>query len=121
MKKLVLISLISLILSFTVSCQNAENMTIERVSENELSFCFENLNSKKMYSLILCKEDIIIVDMQKEEGALNFTVYDQNENKIYSGNGILIKKFTIGIKNDGNYRIEIDGNRAKGTLKILVA
>ena len=121
MKKLVLTSLISILLVFTASCRGPEEITIERISERELQLRFENLNSVKMYSLNLNKEDIIIIDMQKEEGALNFTIYDQSENEIYRGNGIIIKKFTIGIKNDGKYRIEIDGKRAKGTLKILVA
>jgi len=120
MRKLAVLCCISLLLLFSASCKGSEEITIERINDRELQLCFENLNSKKMYSLNFKKEDIIVLEIEKEEGSIDIVIYDQNENEIYRGNGNLVKKFTIDIKNDGKYRIEIDGNRAKGSLKFLI-
>ena len=113
--------IILLILSVTVtSCFTTNIITLEKWDEREINLDFERLNTRKTYNLFLEKKDIILVDMSKDKGTLNLHVYDENNRKIYSGNGNLANNFVLGIPEEGIYKIELEGNNARGSLKIEV-
>ncbi len=122
MKKNVIICIIIIlvpVISLT-SCAAVNKITFEQWNEKEINLNFERLNTRKTYNLFLSEKDIILVDINKDRGILNLYVYDENNKEIYRGNTSLANNFVLGIPEEGLYKIELDGNNARGSFKIEV-
>lgn len=97
--------------------------SVYSVSETADGFTIEaeQLNKPVLMEYNLKKGDLIAVSHQYDGGELSIRIEDGHESPVFYGNSYDgFGDFTVEIQEDGHYRIECTGRRAKGVIRFVI-
>ena len=78
------------------------------------------MNGADSHTLSLKSGDTLCVSFAVEKGKIDVTIQAEGQAPIYRGNGIQTSSFELPISEAGNYTIQIEAQRAAGTLEFQV-
>ena len=81
---------------------------------------FTAMNGADSHTLSLKSGDTLCVSFAVEKGKIDVTIQAEGQAPIYRGNGIQTSSFELPISEAGNYTIQIEAQRAAGTLEFQV-
>lgn len=86
--------------------------------ENGIYLDFEVLNKTITHVLTMNNGDEFTVGFDVKSGNVRLKILSADNDVVYSGNGEEVKNFSVKVNRDGEYRVEIKGENAKGTISV---
>lgn len=113
MKKLMIILLGLTILT---GCQSARFNGNRTGNENQFIMEYRIFNGSDSQILELEKNDILDIEIVNESGNISVLIEKEDQEVIYSEDKVKNKSFQITIHEDGQYKVTVTGENAKGSV-----
>lgn len=112
----VLIAVIIVISSCTASKGNI--LILEDGHGTGFTMDFNKYSLENKCKLLLDKGDVLQIEVEKEDGAVSFTVRGKNGSEPYEGNELQTGMFTVTVTETDEYEFRIKGKAATGKITV---
>ena len=115
MKALSICCCILLILAFSCQRSFVGNM---KITFDSYHLDAEHMNGYEKHFVTLDKNKPVDIEMELEQGALEFVLTSPDGTVVYEGNGTVVSDFSINISQSGTYLVEVRAHDAKCVIDI---
>lgn len=89
----------------------------ENLKEDNFQIDYAFFNQQKNGFLTLAKGDVLQVLISHSKGSVDVKVGIKEKDAIYEGKNLTNNNFTLNIREDGIYQIDVIGHKACGSVK----
>lgn len=119
MRKIKILSIISLIILMLSACTTTTFNGSRTGNENQLIMDYEVLNMTESQILELKNGDTVDFVIVSERGKVDITLQKDGESPVYQGVDVPTSTFSVEISESGSYKVTVTGKNAKGNVSII--
>ncbi len=119
MRRLKIMSIISLIILILSACATTKFNGSRTGNESQLIMDYEVLNMTESQILELETGDTVEFVIVSEGGKVDITLQKDGESPVYEGVDVPTRSFSVNISESGSYKVTVTGKNAKGNVSII--
>lgn len=116
-KKTVLVICYLAMFIMLCSCSKSEENITENITDKSIVIDYHLLNTMKEYELDITSKEVLDVAIICETGELSLEVYNENDEKLYTGRIETSTNFEVFCKGEKAY-IKVKGKETTGSLEM---
>ncbi len=119
MKKGIILGILVLAVILISACSPKGSIVIlEDGKKTGFTMEFNKYNSENKCELSLKKNDVVKIEVDREDGEIAFSINGKNKSQPYTGNSLQPGMFTITIFEEDDYVFTIKGKNATGKIEV---
>ena len=110
---------LAIILALFAACAPAGGIVVtESVSGTGCNMEFKKFSETQKCELALEAGDALEVEISRESGEISLSITGKNGSRVYTGNGLKSRSFTVTVSETDQYIVEVSGKRATGEIRV---